>query len=1392
MKGSCEWFVKSAQYTTWLSAPTSQLLWVKGPPGIGKTVMSLYLSEVLTQVTQKDESSLLLYFFCDYQDNRKNTTTAIIRGLIYQIIDREPELVKYMLRDFELYKDHLGIFHPQHKDVLWRNFVDLLSRMKSAQIYCVLDGLDECDRTMLEWFIGKLNTLESRSQPICKTILTSRELSEQLQNMLARGLVANLDPELNKNVESDLKNFIATSVMNLAGQMGYSDPLKARVQRALLEEADGTFLWAACAIKNLRDTPTSEVDRALQQLPKQINGHYQRMLLQIEPSRREIAAQILVWVATAMRPLTLDELAAATRADNIDGLSPVQVMRDRVKFCGSMLKLVGREIHFIHRTAKAYLLQLTADKSSALNTFHVSPLEAHRNIALTCLKYLRNGALAKGSIDLRENDIHSGSVHRRKQYPFLDYSARYWPEHVRLASTCTDELYELLNTLYNRQPRIWNAWLQTYWTSSVRKYETPENFSLTHLAAFSGIDEILKLILEEHRPKKGKVPRSFVDKESSHKMTALHWASRNGNRTTIEILLNHGADIKARGFFLNPICWAARNGHVDAVKALLKRGADREEKNGGMSPLQWAAWEGKDYVVEMLLDNYAEPDSQTSPGVARLLSFFRSVLRDGNELPWATFADAKKVNQAIERIEAEQNAKLMINWHLLMAADLVITFMVSCFLDIILFSFKYELARNGMWLAQRVGTMYGQDVSWAILTKRGRLRFVIDVVLQPQVSFSHTLATIRAWPLFAMVSVCGVTILAMYATFTSQLILAAILVTCDFAVFWIFVLSEYILGIEVPREIILCVASRGWLLDPWPGFVTWKWRTCTSIYLLILLCACRAGYVGTAMHISIGSQDIWFLGAAFIARRAARLVGHTALHLAASRGHVNIVEHLVRMGADATIKDSDGITPLETAMKNGHRQCARVLLAHEGAKHTPISWELPGFHLAALCGHLHILEQFITQGEDPDQLCPDGLCAVHYASSVGNVKIIAFLKRKDSIERVSVPGGLTSLHFAARNGQEDACKYLMDNGIAVDAVDKDGVTPLAAAARHGYLGVVRFLVEVGGANVNLPDFHGYLPLHRAARGGHSSIVEFLTGKQHDLRRVTKYGSTALSLAAEMGHIDTVKLLLGKDVGIDVSDQRGHGPLHLAVAGAHDLVIRELLLANRAAVDQASLDGTTPLHIAVYRPVESIVSLLLESGANPNAVDRYGRSPYHWALEYPLLASEMESLSDKLEPPDEDVRRLKLRDVTSVNVAKLLEKGLISRDPAEFSWLGMCLMQLQAWDHARKAYQYTLGDDMIFQGLTCDGCNNTTVNELLFVCRTCHDLALCDSCMTQYKRKTLAPYLCNNHDFITISADGVQVKSQEPDDPYWRGQDEWLGQLSKDLMVENAMPRIEPI
>jgi hypothetical protein len=145
LRDSYRWILDNDDFQQWHDDPRSQLLWIKGDPGKGKTMLLCGIIDEL----EKDPDNRLSYFFCQATEARLNNATAVLRGLIYLLVIQQPSLISYIREKH----DHAGkqLFED-------RNAWEALSKILAAILddpclngaILIVDALDECQTNRLE------------------------------------------------------------------------------------------------------------------------------------------------------------------------------------------------------------------------------------------------------------------------------------------------------------------------------------------------------------------------------------------------------------------------------------------------------------------------------------------------------------------------------------------------------------------------------------------------------------------------------------------------------------------------------------------------------------------------------------------------------------------------------------------------------------------------------------------------------------------------------------------------------------------------------------------------------------------------------------------------------------------------------------------------------------------------------------------------------------------------------------------------------------------------------------------------------------------------------------------------------------------------------------------
>lgn len=435
LRESFIWILDDAGFKNWRDNDHTKLLWIKGDPGKGKTMLVIGLIDELSKkLGAQPEAGVLSYFFCQATDSKLRSAVSVLRGLIYLLAIHNRALIRHIRKIYDVSGpsmfDEANTFHA-----LRQILSDMVKDPTIARVYLMVDALDECDfdRSQLLDLIAGYTSGSSR----VKWLVSSRnkpDIEEQLMTADAR---AKISLELNSShISRAVKTFIDFKVSKLRAKKAhlYKDWISENIRDGLYAKSNGTFLWVALVCKKLAAMQFGNPLEVLEKLPPGLPPLYERMINEIldgeDSGVAESCRRILASLTLACRPIHLKELV------NIAGLQErpddVPTLKILVALCGSFLIVQEDTVYFIHQSAKDYLATLGGNPW----IFPLGQAGEHGNILARSLEAMSNtlrrdicGLKMPGARVVEVGDVDLGPL------AHIRYACSYWIDHLCQASS---------------------------------------------------------------------------------------------------------------------------------------------------------------------------------------------------------------------------------------------------------------------------------------------------------------------------------------------------------------------------------------------------------------------------------------------------------------------------------------------------------------------------------------------------------------------------------------------------------------------------------------------------------------------------------------------------------------------------------------------------------------------------------------------------------------------------------------------------------------------------------------------------------------------------------------------------------------------------------------------
>lgn len=470
-----QWFFSHDTFKDWVHGE-GNTLWCPGIPGAGKTtLMSIAIEHLHHRFAERDDA-VVLYIFCDYRKRNDKNSRNLLASLWGQL------LRKRVLNEAECQS-----LKERYLDENLRPLVEDMRQLaheearRYSRCFILVDALDELEEEHRVPLLDALYTLH----PGVNLLITSRimrfnelglrhaqELEIMAENSDLRKYIVEREGRLEANVRKDKKLIrdIEDVIIKRAQGMCVSQktrnsPYLSSLFKLTLDDALSRFLLAKLHLESIvtKRTPR-QVRKALDSLPQgkdAIRETYHQALLRIEgqdSDNRYLADRAICWVCLSQRPLTILELryALSVEPDEPD----MDEHDDLIPESAVIAACAGL---------------ITVEKSTAVVRFvHYTTQEYFEAIQPTrypnaqlemteaCVAFLCLRAFSDNETP-QNHEVYLGNF--IEKHPFLEYAANYWGHHARLSLangvaediSTRKTIQNLVGTLMDQSPRLITA-----------------------------------------------------------------------------------------------------------------------------------------------------------------------------------------------------------------------------------------------------------------------------------------------------------------------------------------------------------------------------------------------------------------------------------------------------------------------------------------------------------------------------------------------------------------------------------------------------------------------------------------------------------------------------------------------------------------------------------------------------------------------------------------------------------------------------------------------------------------------------------------------------------------------------------------------------------------------
>ncbi|EMT72718.1 Ankyrin-3 [Fusarium odoratissimum] len=589
---TCEWIFNRSKFKSWLSPADSSkpsLLWINGPAGFGKTVLSAHIVHRLSEAL---DTPVAHFFFTSDHESRDDPFAAL-RSWQCQVAAKNNDA-------FECIR---GVWESDSSEkASRRTIVDLFKQVITAAPGCVFiaDGLDECSQLGNgDTSVARLlrDIMYSIHDANVRLLLISRDEPEIRETLEENGEILSEYRIGTDDVGADTAAFSQSVVDKKLSNK--SEDVRLAISETMAARCEGQFLWIKMQEQSLRNGMSKKrLCEVVENTPSGLDrlyDHNWKRIMEMPDWDRDRAFALLRWSAFTFRPLTVFAVTEAVLITQFQELDPDEypenvndeyIRTEIIGLCGPLLEVHdhsqhsspgNRTLNIPHFSVRQYLVEnLPAPAWMQANDILNKEYESlhHTAIARACVQYLSLPQVWEkdGQHDHLIDDADVNEIGALGRSPIF--------------SACHSGSAESVNLLIRRGADL--------------SITDSQGVTCLHIAAACGFEDIVRILVES------KVKLSPQDHRGR---TPLHLASTRGHIKCYQYLLEQGADVNIRDKWGgNVVHYACIHGQAELLRFILRNAPDNFATDHSYrlaSPLILASQSGNVDMAKLLFEHGA-------------------------------------------------------------------------------------------------------------------------------------------------------------------------------------------------------------------------------------------------------------------------------------------------------------------------------------------------------------------------------------------------------------------------------------------------------------------------------------------------------------------------------------------------------------------------------------------------------------------------------------------------------------------------------------------------------------------------------------------------------------------------------------------------------------------